>query len=286
MDQPNNNPTEMAQQLTPEETASREAAQKGGVTVNGKPVGGEQPAEPQEAPKETPAEGAKERPEGVPEKFWNAETGEVNTEALLKSYSELEAKMSGKEENQEGGDENAPEGGDAPAPLTEAFSSAQTEYAETGNLSDETIGKLEAAGIDRATIDTYVAGVKAIEAQMTQQAYTLVGGEDNYKAMIGWAKANLSETEAAAFDRAVQSQDTMSLAIRGLYQQYQSANGNEPPAINGKPSSNSSGVSAFKSSAEMKAAMADPRYKTDASYRDDVAKRIALARQQGVNVFI
>jgi hypothetical protein len=33
------------------------------------------------------------RPTGVPEKFWDAETGAVRTEALLKSYLELERKL-------------------------------------------------------------------------------------------------------------------------------------------------------------------------------------------------
>ena len=34
-----------------------------------------------------------DRPSGVPEKFWNIETGAIRTEALLKSYLELERKL-------------------------------------------------------------------------------------------------------------------------------------------------------------------------------------------------
>ena len=34
------------------------------------------------------------RPEGIPEKFWDAERGEIRVEALLKSYRELERRMS------------------------------------------------------------------------------------------------------------------------------------------------------------------------------------------------
>ena len=34
-----------------------------------------------------------ERPAGIPEKFWNAKTGELRTETLLKSYVELEKKL-------------------------------------------------------------------------------------------------------------------------------------------------------------------------------------------------
>lgn len=37
-----------------------------------------------------------QRPANVPEKFWNAETGTVNTDALLKSYTELEKRPAAK----------------------------------------------------------------------------------------------------------------------------------------------------------------------------------------------
>lgn len=39
------------------------------------------------------------RPDHVPEKFWDAETGEVRTDALIKSYQELERRMGAKPES-------------------------------------------------------------------------------------------------------------------------------------------------------------------------------------------
>lgn len=39
--------------------------------------------------------GGSERPAGIPEKFWDDEKGELRTEALVKSYVELERKLSG-----------------------------------------------------------------------------------------------------------------------------------------------------------------------------------------------
>lgn len=45
-----------------------------------------------ENPSEEPT---KAKPEGLPEKFWNAETGEIRVDALLQSYLELEKKLSG-----------------------------------------------------------------------------------------------------------------------------------------------------------------------------------------------
>ena len=45
------------------------------------------------------------RPDEVPEKFWDAERGAIRVEALLKSYRELERKLSAR---------FAPPGADAP----------------------------------------------------------------------------------------------------------------------------------------------------------------------------
>jgi hypothetical protein len=42
---------------------------------------------------EVEAEAAGARPDGVPEKFWDAEAGALRTDALLKSYRELERKL-------------------------------------------------------------------------------------------------------------------------------------------------------------------------------------------------
>jgi len=44
------------------------------------------------APEEAP-QAAPQRPENIPEKFWDAEKGQLNVEALLASYSELEKRL-------------------------------------------------------------------------------------------------------------------------------------------------------------------------------------------------
>lgn len=52
-----------------------------------------EPALPDRPAAESP-EPAAARPDGVPEKFWDPDAGSVRTEALLKSYRELERKLS------------------------------------------------------------------------------------------------------------------------------------------------------------------------------------------------
>lgn len=51
------------------------------------------PFEPDAAAGSEPATVAAERPEHIPEKFWDAESGAVRSDALLKSYVELERKL-------------------------------------------------------------------------------------------------------------------------------------------------------------------------------------------------
>ncbi len=47
-----------------------------------------------QAPPPPPAGNAKSRPGDVPEKFWDAEAGALRVDALLKSYRELERRLS------------------------------------------------------------------------------------------------------------------------------------------------------------------------------------------------
>ena len=57
----------------------------------------EQQVETEEVSRET--EPVMERPEIIPEKFWNAEAGEINLEDMAKSYAHLEKFASGKTED-------------------------------------------------------------------------------------------------------------------------------------------------------------------------------------------
>ena len=57
-----------------------------------------QPINPVEETQNVSRETIRERPENVPEKFWNADTGEVRTDDLLKSNAHLEQFVGGKKD--------------------------------------------------------------------------------------------------------------------------------------------------------------------------------------------
>ena len=242
---------------------------------------------------------AQERPDWLPEKFWDAKAGAPRVEEMAKSYSELERQRSSKSEEKDGdkqptredlkvdpdgekpGDDKDGEGkndaGEA-APLADLMGVANTEYQESGELTDDTIGKLEAAGIPRAQIDIYMQGLRAQEKSIFDTAYGAAGSEEGYKAMAAWMTANLPEDEIVAFNEALAGPG-MVPAIKGMHARYQAESGDEPPLVNGDESS--AAGEAFASKDEMIEAMNDPRYAKDEAYRNEVAAKTHRAKQAG-----
>jgi hypothetical protein len=264
--------------------------------------------DPQAKPAVKPAE-KPVKPEGVPDKFWNAEKGEVDLIGLAKSYTELEktrsqpkpeekpavpavdaakaklesdlaalkAKPDAKPEDVQAAEKALADYKPAvPAPTKLDFTKVDAEFAEHGKLSDKTVEALEAAGFDRSRIDLHLRGLQALQREYSGKAFTAAGGEEKYNAMIAWAKTGLAEGERKAFDTAVMSGDdaTMVLAVQGLTAKFAAANGSDPKLLGGtRPGAQSAG---FRSTAEMKAAMRDPRYKSDPAYRADVENKLAV----------
>ena len=64
----------------------------------------------------------------------------------------------------------------------------------------------------------------------------------------------------------------ISIAFKGLQNEYNEANGYEGRMLQGKAAS--SAGETFRSQAELVSAMADPRYDTDEAYRDDILRKL------------
>jgi len=212
-------------------------------------------------------------PEGVPEKFWNAETGEIDTENLLKSYKELEKGI---------GDnpEEAPdlEGDSAEEIIDNAgldFAVLSEEYAENGELSSEAYKALSDSGIPKDLVDQYIAGQQSLTDTTTNSMYDSVGGKEAYGAMLEWASDSMNPAETKTFNNAVTSGDVnqMTLAVKGLEARFKAEATFEPksPLEGGNPSNNGS---TYRSMAELMTDMNDVRYKKDAAFRGDVEQKL------------
>ena len=147
------------------------------------------------------------------------------------------------------------------------------EFAETGKLSEESYAELEQRGITRETVETFKAGMEAKAHQRHLSLAEHVGGVDNYNAIIAWGAKNLSEEEKSAAVKAMAygSIDSGGTYLQGLKVRMEKAVGRVP----GKRSEGGSTPKSdlFESRQAQAAAMRDPRYRTDAKYRDEVTRK-------------
>jgi hypothetical protein len=158
-----------------------------------------------------------------------------------------------------------------------------TFYAETGTLKPEHYEALaEKVGLDKMVVDQYIEGQKAIMDRAIQTVYTAAGGETQYNTMIQWAVSGMTQPEIEAFN-ATLAEGNMSkvvLAVQGLKSQYESKVGrstlSEPNLVSG----DAGGVfdTGYRSSAELHRDMADPRYKRDPAFQDQVIRKLARSK--------
>ena len=156
-----------------------------------------------------------------------------------------------------------------------------------GTISEEHYKELEATGLPRNLIDSYLNGLKPKEG--TEQVAAdpsfpeyedivgIAGGEDKYKEMLQWMDGNVDKEELTEFDKIVDAEKRnipkVTLAVQEMFTRYKNAMGVEPKLIGGRASSTPN-TRVFKSNAEVVAAMRDPRYKTDIAFQHEVQRRL------------
>jgi len=240
-----------------------------------------------------------QRPDYVPEKFYDSKSGVINFEAMAKSYAELERMKSAPEPK---GGETTPPATTTP-PTEKVVTPAQVsaipgvddaarktytdELTTAGKLSDTSYAALDKAGYSKAMVDAYVKGLQA-DATVTsavaaarladsqiQDITTSIGGQPALTNMINWAKGSLPDAELKAYNEAVSGSDPakVKLAVHGLYAQYTKANGSEENLIRGRNEGVAS-LDRFESRAEQTAAINNPLYQKDPAYRARVSAKI------------
>lgn len=231
-----------------------------------------------------PVPGKPERPADVPEKFWDAEKGAVNVPALLKAQQDAEAAL----RRTQAGETPPAAAPAAEAAQDDAVAKATAEFAEKGEMSETTYEALAKVGLTRDVVDTYIEGQQAIVGQLEQSAFSAFDGtRESYGEAVKWAAANLSEPEIAALDVQLTSRNPAivkqgALALAAKFKADADITPGRQIAGDGNASNTGS---YFKSSFEMRTAMADARYGKDASYRAEVAQKISRADKAGVNLF-
>lgn len=186
-------------------------------------------------------------------------------EDLESAYLALQKKLGSQDEPAEEAEESS----------DYTFDDALADYQSTGEMTEELSKALE--DMTPQEVFEAMAGQGPDGREMTEQdvtsVYNSVGGEEQYQALIGWAKDNFSEAEISAYDAVMDTGDMnqISFALQALYARYTDAVGSEGDLLQGKPAASQS---TFRSQAELIQAMNDPRYESDPAYRDDVIQKL------------
>ena len=206
-----------------------------------------------------------------------------DAQELEKAYIELERKLGSTTNNEEVQVDEEPEATDEVDYGVEFLSMINQEFAENGQLSEETLAAFddmssrELFEAYQRYQDAYGADIapqgREMSDQEINQIQNMVGGANNYNQLTAWAADNFSPEEVDAFDSLVDSGNTaaIKLALQALQYRYTDAMGYEGEMIQGKPARSQE---TFRSQAELVRAMSDSRYDTDPAYRQDVIEKL------------
>lgn len=220
-----------------------------------------------------------------------------DAEELERAYIELQKKLGSRaQDEEEPADEEVEvdEGADDDSedteqePIDYSFLERLAEEAETGEFSDELIDQLDqmsARDIAEMFLE-YRDNAPAPEQpqQISDEDlnyyYDMVGGQEQYQNMVGWAAQNLSPEEVQAFDQVIDRGDPLSVyfAIQALNYRFMNTEGFEGELLTGRASR--SGGDVFRSTAELVRAMDDPRYDNDPAYRADIEAKLERSNLQ------
>jgi len=225
-----------------------------------------------------------------------------SVEDLERAYKELQTKLSRGEsadpEPEETDDDVESEEEDKPAgnarelygeaiggKLDEAgidFQDMNVRWQQTGTLEAGDYEQLEEAGFNRDMVDAYLAGIQykatqdtALSVKEVASIKESLGGEAEYNKMIEWAAENLSADEVEGFNQIINTQPMASvkMAITGLHARYSAIEGREPKLIGGRAPKGS--TDKFESTAQLVAAMSDPKYSSDPAYQRKVQEKLS-----------
>lgn len=205
-----------------------------------------------------------------------------NAQELEKAYKELESKIG----TQPAPDQESaePEVKEEKTEVEQAFlESLWDESQQEGDFKQETLDKLN--GMNPTDLAQEYLNYRAENQQEKQPTsmqqkdvdnlYEIAGGKKGYIEMMTWAKGNMDQKEIQMFDSVVEKNDPLAsfFAIKALHYRYMDSQGVDAPLLTGKAAKTQS--PGYKSQAALVAAMSDPRYDNDPSYRQEVMEKLS-----------
>lgn len=156
------------------------------------------------------------------------------------------------------------------------FDALGEEYQKNGELSKESIDKLEKAGYPKAMVDAYLDGLQATTEKFVNRIYSMAGGKENYEKIIGFIKTQ-PESVINAYNATITqgNLNQIELALNGIKAQMNAAYGTSNPTLMGGAATST--AEGYTSMEQMTKDMADPRYQVDPKFTRSVMMKIKNA---------
>lgn len=207
-----------------------------------------------------------------------------DAEDLEQAYIELQRKLGdpsqrNAEEVEEAPQEEEPEQLDTNF-LERLWEESQGEYTEETLDALQNMDPADLAQMYlefRSQVEEGVSQGEVLTEGDVQALQGIVGGQDQYAQMMGWAQETLSEQEISMYDSVMEKGDPLAcyFAVNALALRYQDVQGYDGQMLTGKaPATQQQG---FRSQAELVRAMSDPRYDNDPAYRADIAAKLEVS---------
>ena len=220
----------------------------------------------------------KNEPFEIPEKFKGK-----SPEEIVKSYLELEKKLSEKQPNNP---EKAP---DAQQDAVEAkvnatltpkdFEVYEKAYIENGKLDDNHYKELEKKGLSKEVIDLYIEGAKARDTIYTNALYEAAGGEAEYKDLVKWAGEYIADQSVIAdINRDLTSGNVAK--AKWAVENLQLRRGTPPRKLEGSSVADTS-IKGYKDKSEWRRDVSNALYGRDKKYTQAVDARYLVSKKRG-----
>jgi hypothetical protein len=122
-------------------------------------------------------------------------------------------------------------------------------------------------------VETYIQGMQSTQEADANTVMAVAGGEDGYKDLTDWARDNMAANELEVYNTMVANgTDNAKMAVEWMMSKREAAGDTEPNLVSGKAQAASKDE--FRSTAQVVAAMKDPRYGKDAAYTKDVEQKL------------
>ena len=156
------------------------------------------------------------------------------------------------------------------------FDALGEEYQKNGELSKESIDKLEKAGYPKAMVDAYLDGLQATTEKFVNRIYSMAGGKENYEKIIGFIKTQ-PESVINAYNATITqgNLNQIELALNGIKAKMNTAYGTSNPTLMGGAATST--AEGYTSMEQMTKDMADPRYQVDPKFTRSVMMKIKNA---------